>query len=32
VLEQYDRPQWYIDSCKQDQLYVPEGPRGGLCA
>ena len=26
-----DAPDWYIDSCKKIRLYVPQGPRGGLC-
>lgn len=25
-------PNWYIDSCKKNQIYVPESPCCGLCA
>ena len=29
-MKAHDVPQWYIDSCLKDQVYVPEGARGGL--
>jgi DNA polymerase-3 subunit alpha (Gram-positive type) len=31
AMEARSVPKWYINSCKKNQIHVPESPRGGLC-
>ena len=30
-MRQHDVPEWYIDSCLKNKIYVPESPCGGIC-